>query len=185
MFIYQIMEKKKILKLNKFTFVFTEVLEGMFFLIHVLKKNDTCKMHIFFIICNIWVFFSSEKLTYIFQKLDFIVRRYDNLEDVAMYRRLVDVSLEDHSNYDCFVCCILSHGVLQNIYGTNGRLVRIAELTGIFRSRKCTGLAGKPKLFFIQACQGREKQMGNFTRHFYRALIFVNLVKFIDHLKNT
>lgn len=102
----------------------------------------------------------AEKLTYIFQKLDFIVRRYDNLEDVAMYRRLVDVSLEDHSNYDCFVCCILSHGVLQNIYGTNGRLVRIAELTGIFRSRKCTGLAGKPKLFFIQACQGREKQMG-------------------------
>lgn len=102
----------------------------------------------------------ADKLTYIFQKLGFLVRRYDNLEDVAMYRRLVDVSLEDHSNYDCFVCCILSHGVLQNIYGTNGRLVRISELTGIFRSRKCTGLAGKPKLFFIQACQGREKQMG-------------------------
>lgn len=102
----------------------------------------------------------ADKLTYIFQKLEFIVKRYDNLEDVAMYRKLVDVSLEDHSNYDCFVCCILSHGVLQNIYGTNGRLVRIAELTGIFRSRKCTGLAGKPKLFFIQACQGREKQMG-------------------------
>lgn len=31
MFIYQIMEKKKILKLNKFTFVFTEFLEDMFF----------------------------------------------------------------------------------------------------------------------------------------------------------
>lgn len=31
MFIYQIMEKKKILKLNKITFVFTEFLEGMFF----------------------------------------------------------------------------------------------------------------------------------------------------------
>uniref|UniRef100_A0A8W8LAS0 Caspase-8 n=1 Tax=Magallana gigas TaxID=29159 RepID=A0A8W8LAS0_MAGGI len=72
----------------------------------------------------------ADKLTYIFQKLGFLVRRYDNLEDVAMYRRLVDVSLEDH------------------------------KLTGIFRSRKCTGLAGKPKLFFIQACQGREKQMG-------------------------
>ncbi|XP_022327245.2 caspase-8-like [Crassostrea virginica] len=102
----------------------------------------------------------AEKLTYIFQKLNFFVRRFDNLEDFKMNRRLVEVSFEDHSQYDCFVCCILSHGVLQNIYGTNGRLVRIAELTGIFRSGKCPSLAGKPKLFFIQACQGREKQGG-------------------------
>lgn len=102
----------------------------------------------------------ADKLTYIFRKLDFRVKRYDNLEDYAMNRRLVEVSFEDHSQFDCFVCCILSHGVLQNIYGTNGRLVRISELTGIFRSGKCPSLAGKPKLFFIQACQGREKQGG-------------------------
>lgn len=169
MFIYQIIEKIEILKPNKLIFVFTEFLEGMDFFFEQ-EKYDTCKNTFFFDylqFCFYFVlFFFSDKLTYIFQKLGFLVRRYDNLEDVAMYRRLVDVSLEDHSNYDCFVCCILSHGVLQNIYGTNGRLVRISELTGIFRSRKCTGLAGKPKLFFIQACQGREKQMGNFTRHF-------------------
>lgn len=114
--------------------------------------------------CNLYIvsfiIFFLEKLTYIFQKLNFFVRRFDNLEDFKMNRRLVEVSFEDHSQYDCFVCCILSHGVLQNIYGTNGRLVRIAELTGIFRSGKCPSLAGKPKLFFIQACQGREKQGG-------------------------
>lgn len=174
MFIYQIIEKIEILKPNNLIFCFYWISRryGIF----VDKRNMThVKIHTFLIICNfvLILFFFSDKLTYIFQKLGFLVRRYDNLEDVAMYRRLVDVSLEDHSNYDCFVCCILSHGVLQNIYGTNGRLVRISELTGIFRSRKCTGLAGKPKLFFIQACQGREKQMGNFTRHFFRALIFV------------
>lgn len=169
MFIYQIIEKIEILKPKQthFCFYWISKRDVFFFLT---REIWHVKIHSFLIICNfvfiLFWFFFSDKLTYIFQKLGFLVRRYDNLEDVAMYRRLVDVSLEDHSNYDCFVCCILSHGVLQNIYGTNGRLVRISELTGIFRSRKCTGLAGKPKLFFIQACQGREKQMGNFTRHF-------------------
>ncbi|KAJ8321053.1 hypothetical protein KUTeg_002640 [Tegillarca granosa] len=103
----------------------------------------------------------AEKLQYIFQKLDFIVERKDNLQDFEMVRFLVEVSLNtDHSQFDSFVCCILSHGALGNVYGTNGRLVRIQTLTSCFQSQRCPSLAGKPKLFFIQACQGREKQRG-------------------------
>ncbi|KAJ8319682.1 hypothetical protein KUTeg_002766 [Tegillarca granosa] len=105
----------------------------------------------------------AEKLQYIFQKLDFIVERKDNLQDFEMVRFLVEVSLNtDHSQFDSFVCCILSHGALGNVYGTNGRLVRIQTLTSCFQSQRCPSLAGKPKLFFIQACQGREKQRGRY-----------------------
>lgn len=122
----------------------------------------------FLTVCKfVFALFSfSDNLTNIFQKLHFIVRRHDNLKDDEIRARLADVSQEDHSNYDCFVCCILSHGRLHEIYGTNCKPVGIAELTGKFRSRNCKGLAGKPKLFFIQACQGTEKQLGKFSRHF-------------------
>ena len=78
-----------------------------------------------------------------------------------MVRLMVQTALNiDHTNYDCFVCCILSHGTTGHIYGADGNLVNISDLTGPLKSVVCPTLAGKPKLFFIQACQGREKQPG-------------------------
>ncbi|XP_005373266.1 PREDICTED: caspase-8 [Chinchilla lanigera] len=64
----------------------------------------------------------------------------------------------DHSNRDCFVCCVLSHGNRGTIYGTDGQEVPISELTSYFIGSKCPSLAGKPKVFFIQACQGENYQ---------------------------
>lgn len=66
----------------------------------------------------------------------------------------------DHSSYDCFVCCILSHGILGSIYGVDGRTVEIKDLTNFFKGASCKSLQGKPKIFFIQACQGKDKQIG-------------------------
>ncbi|KAK3083510.1 hypothetical protein FSP39_024443 [Pinctada imbricata] len=103
----------------------------------------------------------ADNLVYIFRKLDFIVERYNDLQDFEIVRKLVEIAYNrDHTNYDCLVVCILSHGVLGHVYGTNGRLVNIKDCTGCFRAQVCPSLAGKPKLFFIQACQGREKQGG-------------------------
>lgn len=61
---------------------------------------------------------------------------------------------EDHEDKDCFVCCILSHGKKGIIYGVDGQEVPIRELTASFTAQNCISLAGKPKVFFIQACQG-------------------------------
>ncbi|XP_041374773.1 CASP8 and FADD-like apoptosis regulator [Gigantopelta aegis] len=102
----------------------------------------------------------AKKLQDTFQRMQFIVKCYTNLTDTDMARLASQVSLEDHSAFDCFICCILSHGAEGKIYGSNGRLLSITDLTGPFKSQKCPSLAGKPKLFFIQACQGREKQHG-------------------------
>ena len=66
----------------------------------------------------------------------------------------------DHMPFNCFICCILTHGKLGKVYGTDGATVDIMELTSSFKGAKCKSLVGKPKLFFIQACQGLEKQTG-------------------------
>ncbi|XP_033728057.1 uncharacterized protein LOC117317363 [Pecten maximus] len=102
----------------------------------------------------------AERLTYIFQKLDFLVEMHNNQTDIEIAQLLSGVGYRDHNNYDCFVCCILTHGASGHIFGSNGKMLRINILTGFFRSQVCPSLAGKPKLFFIQACQGRDKQGG-------------------------
>ncbi|XP_005995451.1 caspase-8 isoform X2 [Latimeria chalumnae] len=65
---------------------------------------------------------------------------------------------KDHKNNDCFACCILSHGESGTILGTDGCCIPIREITSHFTAQKCQVLAGKPKLFFIQACQGKKYQ---------------------------
>ena len=59
------------------------------------------------------------------------------------------MSREDHSDADCLVCVLLSHGDSDVIYGTNGTL-QLHGLIDMFKGDRCPSLAGKPKLFFIQ-----------------------------------
>ena len=105
----------------------------------------------------------ADKLIATFQKLDFDVISYENCTDTDMVQIMQRMVFEDHTNYDCFVCCILTHGVQGSLYGTNGLTVPIRDMTGPLRAQSCPSLAGKPKLFFMQACQGREKQEGQLT----------------------
>ncbi|XP_050756408.1 caspase-10 [Gymnogyps californianus] len=66
--------------------------------------------------------------------------------------------LPDHKDRDCFICCILSHGESGAIYGKDEELVSIRMIMSHFTAKQCPQLAEKPKLFFIQACQGKEIQ---------------------------
>ncbi|KFQ52565.1 Caspase-10, partial [Pelecanus crispus] len=66
--------------------------------------------------------------------------------------------VQDHKDRDCFVCCILSHGESGAIYGKDEELVSIRMIMSHFTAKQCPQLAEKPKLFFIQACQGKEIQ---------------------------
>lgn len=64
----------------------------------------------------------------------------------------------DHSNFDCFACAILSHGGREGgcnvIYGVDGNSMPVDSIFNIAMTVKCPTLVGKPKLFFVQACQG-------------------------------
>jgi len=70
------------------------------------------------------------------------------------------IALQSHENYDSFVCCILSHGYLNGVYGSDCRPVAIADLANIFKGSYCPSLVNKPKLFFIQACRGDSTDAG-------------------------
>ena len=60
----------------------------------------------------------------------------------------------NHSAYDAFICVVLSHGRLGVVLGRDGKLVAISDITMMFTPDLCPSLTGKPKVFFIQACQG-------------------------------
>lgn len=67
-------------------------------------------------------------------------------------------SSEKITDSDCFVFFILSHGKSGQVYGTDGKLISIRTIMSYFTAKQCPLLAQKPKLFFIQACQGEKIQ---------------------------
>uniref|UniRef100_A0AAY5L0M0 Uncharacterized protein n=1 Tax=Esox lucius TaxID=8010 RepID=A0AAY5L0M0_ESOLU len=61
---------------------------------------------------------------------------------------------------DAFVCCILSHGEKEGVFGKDGMVIRTIDIQSPFNGRNCRMLLEKPKLFFIQACLGSDVQDG-------------------------
>ncbi|NXV47730.1 CASP8 protein, partial [Uria aalge] len=96
----------------------------------------------------------GEAVKRVFEWLQFETVEHMNLEAKQMYAELKEYSKKDHSNMDCFVCFIFSHGEKDKIQGADHELVNIKDLLSCFSGSNCPTLAGKPKLFFIQACQG-------------------------------
>lgn len=100
--------------------------------------------------------FLADSLQSVFQWLGFDVETHCDCADLLSVFR--ELSGRDHSQMDCVVCCVLSHGIEGSVYGVDGSTVKINSLTDPFNGLKCPSLAGKPKLFFIQACQGISEQ---------------------------
>lgn len=86
----------------------------------------------------------------------FKVEVQDDLKASDMGDVVGEFAQRDHSQMDIFVCCVLSHGEKGAVLGVDGVSVEIRDLTLPFA--KCDTLASKPKLFFIQACQGHQGQ---------------------------
>ncbi|EOA93626.1 Caspase-3, partial [Anas platyrhynchos] len=95
----------------------------------------------------------------VFMKLGYKTKLSNDLSCRDIIKVLKNVSEEDHSKRSSFVCVLLSHGEEGLIYGTDGPL-ELKAVTSLFRGDKCRSLAGKPKLFFIQACRGTELDSG-------------------------
>lgn len=71
-----------------------------------------------------------------------------------MEDRLRKLAQYDHSEYDCVVVSILTHGIEGKLYGSDGNLVEVQKLIRLFNGDQAPSLVGKPKLFFLQACRG-------------------------------
>ena len=64
-----------------------------------------------------------------------------------------EVTMEtNHTQYDSFVCCLLSHGDAGKIYGSDDRAIKLEDIKNSVIH--CPSLIGKPKIFIIQSCRG-------------------------------
>ena len=75
-----------------------------------------------------------------------------------MLSSMRELASRDHSGMDCVACIVLSHGLEGGVYGVDGKGVRLKELAEVLNGVRCASLRGKPKLFFIQACQGNKRE---------------------------
>ncbi|XP_055747705.1 caspase-9-like [Salvelinus fontinalis] len=108
-----------------------------------------------------------EKLERRFKSLNFIVLVKRNLKQKQIKQELSALSKKDHSQYDCCVVIMLSHGteVCKNrfpgaVHGVDGPNVPVQHITNYLNGQNCLSLQGKPKIFFIQACGGGERDTG-------------------------
>ncbi|KAM6940328.1 caspase-6-like [Xenentodon cancila] len=87
------------------------------------------------------------------RELNFKVQSYDNLNQVDVINKIYEAAEDDHSDADCFLLVFLSHGENDHVYAYDGK-ISIQNITSMFKGDKCKSLAGKPKIFVIQACRG-------------------------------
>ncbi|XP_038149048.1 caspase-9 [Cyprinodon tularosa] len=108
-----------------------------------------------------------EKLERRFKSMNFTVEVKTNLRQRQIKHELSALSRMDHSSYDCCVVIMLSHGTEVThkrfpgaVYGVDGQHITVQNITNYLKGENCPSLQGKPKLFFIQACGGDEKDIG-------------------------
>ncbi|XP_064458433.1 caspase-3-like [Ornithodoros turicata] len=70
-----------------------------------------------------------------------------------IHKAIKDVKEKIDSESDIFACWIMSHGKRGHIVGSDNEEVYLDEILQEFTEKGCEKLKGKPKLFFVQACQ--------------------------------
>nr|XP_012594479.1 caspase-10 [Microcebus murinus]XP_012594480.1 caspase-10 [Microcebus murinus] len=101
----------------------------------------------------------AESLRRVFKWLGFTVCKHDDVTKGRMDEILQEQkSHPDHADWDCFVFCVLTHGKDREVYCSDGVPIAIGKILSHFTANQCPRLAQKPKLFFIQACQGKAIQ---------------------------
>ncbi|KAI4894786.1 hypothetical protein NFI96_016329, partial [Prochilodus magdalenae] len=99
----------------------------------------------------------AEALKKVFTLLGFDVHPHSNLKAKEMTKLMLEYS-KKKGHGDCFVCCVLSHGEKNGVYGVDSKLCPMKDILSPFDGKNCPSLAGKPKLFFIQACRGQNRE---------------------------
>ncbi|XP_044757269.1 caspase-1-like [Coccinella septempunctata] len=105
-----------------------------------------------------------DDLESLFTKLKFKVKCHNDLTKEQIRSVLSSVALADHTDEDCLVVVILSHGDNRKIFASDTHYT--PELLWMsFDGIHSPGLIGKPKLFFIQACRGERVDLGVQFKH--------------------
>ena len=96
-----------------------------------------------------------DSLKSVFNYLHYQTEILENLTRKDFLRNLKDIRGRSHSQYDSFICVIMSHG---NKYGqiifSDDKPLSKDKIVGEFSSGYCNDLKEKPKIFLFQACRG-------------------------------
>ncbi|XP_046343953.1 caspase-3-like [Haliotis rufescens] len=96
---------------------------------------------------------TAEPLKKLFEKFHFRTLYWESKSADMMMTAIRSVAEKDHSQYDCFVCFVLTHGAEHKLLGSDGKTIQLKEFISAVSDQHCASLKGKPKLFFIEACR--------------------------------
>ncbi|XP_055531220.1 caspase-8 isoform X2 [Wyeomyia smithii] len=79
----------------------------------------------------------------------------DNVPHVEILKQVENAVVQMRASHRSLVVCLLSHGQEGKVYGSNSIPVSVKAIEQAMAAEKLTG---KPKLLFVQACQGSDLQ---------------------------
>ncbi|KAL4618185.1 caspase-6 [Arapaima gigas] len=89
------------------------------------------------------------------QEMKFEVKHYNDLTSKELLNKITEAADSDHSDADCFVCVILSHGEKDHFFAKDEKIL-MQDIIAPFKGDNCKSLVGKPKIFIVQACRGQQ-----------------------------
>ncbi|XP_012276811.1 caspase-1 isoform X2 [Orussus abietinus] len=102
----------------------------------------------------------TKRIQTTFGSLGFTVQILDNLKHSDIIDKINDLSSEDHTDNDCLCVFVLTHGLNNGFICANDVAYKADSIWKPFTADRCISLAGKPKLFFFQACRGNRSDRG-------------------------
>lgn len=130
-----------------------------------------------------------DKLRETFHTLGHDVKVYENLDRRSLLDELEKISRNTNFKlYDGLVLCILSHGSIGEIFTADSIPVSLDKIKTYFDGTHCPDLVNKPKLFFLQVCQGQKDQsISNylyFTKHIDLMVLYTGSVPVDDEIED-
>jgi caspase 7 len=95
-----------------------------------------------------------DKFEITLKKLRFDVTVRDNFTYDEIMTELKNTANLEHSEFDCVFVAVMTHGNTNKL-GAKDTKYKPDELWKYFTAMECPQLAGKPKIFCIQACTGK------------------------------
>jgi caspase 7 len=102
---------------------------------------------------RVWSVKDVENLQHTLEYLEFDFKLCQNFTKSQIEQEIKEMaSSVDHSNSDCFLCVVMSHGNEDKIVTSDNKEMSFEEIMAPIK--QCSSLSDKPKLFFFQACRG-------------------------------
>jgi hypothetical protein len=102
-----------------------------------------------------WSVKDVQHLERTFKYLEFHFKLCQNFTKAQIEEEIQRQASGDHTNSDCFLCVVMSHGNEDKIVTRDNKEISFEEIMAPIKL--CPSLENKPKLFFFQACRGENE----------------------------